>query len=220
MFSPDTDNKGFTLIELLIVVAIIGILVALAFPGSQKMIASADKVRCINNLRQIGTAISLYGGDNQGSLPGPCDNSIRTTYRINNNDLGAFLAPYWNLPPADTVTRDAPPLMCPAWKRKVNATGGKCYWNPARIKGYYDANGLPMYCPFKGGSNSPMRMQAVLSIPGFVASKQWMIQDFDQGNYTQAVVPGQAATPVHDSVRNVLFFDLHVESVPTTITLD
>ena len=221
MFSPATRKCGFTLIELLVVISIIAILAALLLAGSQKMIASADNVGCLNNLRQIGVAVTMYAGEHQGLLPGPCDNSIRSTYRINNNDFGAFLAPYWNLPPADTVTRDAPALMCPAWKRQVKAaTEARCYWNPARIKGYYETNGLPTYFPFKGGSNSPMRMQAILSIPNLMISKQWMIQDYDQINNSQGVVPGQAATPVHGSVRNVLFFDCHAESVPVSTVLN
>jgi len=216
MVSPHPRSRGFTLIELLTVITIIALLAALVFAGSQKMISSADSVGCLNNLRQIGVAVTLYAGDHQGSLPGPCDNSIRTTYRINNNDFGAFLAPYWNLPPADTVTRNAPVLMCPAWKRRMKASDGKCYWNPPRIKGYYNADGSPKYFPFKGAPDSPLRIQTLLSITNFMASKQWMIQDFDQINNSQVAMPGQAATPVHGSIRNVLFFDNHVESVPAS----
>lgn len=220
MFSPAARTKGFTLIELLAVVSIIAILASLVFAGSRKIITSADSVGCLNNLRQIGAAVTLYAGEHQGSLPGPCDNSIRTTYRVNNNDFGAFLAPYWNLPPADTVTRDAPALMCPAWKRQIKAADGKCYWNPPRIKGYYNADGSPKYFPFKGAPDSPLRLQTILSIPGLMASKQWMIQDFDQINNSQVAMPGQAAAPVHGSIRNVLFFDCHVESVPVSTVLN
>ena len=218
--SRTVGKNGFTLVELLATITIIAVLVGLGTVGYMKAIDSADSVRCLANMRAVGVGISMYCADHQGFLPGQCDNSIRHTYRINNNDLGAFLAPYWNLPPADTITRDAPALMCPAWKRKVNVAGGKCYLNPSGIKGYYNADGTRKYCPFKGNSDSPMRMLAILSIPGLMASQQWMVQDFDQVNCVTINITGQAATPVHGSVRNVLFFDLHAEAVPATTILN
>jgi prepilin-type processing-associated H-X9-DG protein len=65
-----------------------------------------------------------------------------------------------------------------------------------------------------------MRMQVILSIPDLMASKQWMIQDYDMINSPQVGTPGQAPTPVHGNVRNVLFFDLHAESVPASTILN
>ncbi len=215
--------KAFTLIELLAVIAIIAILATLGVVGSKKAMASADNVRCLSNLRQIGAAISLYGGDNQGALPGQCDNSIRTTYRINNGDLGAFIAPYLGLLAADTVTRDATSLMCPAWKNKMKAADGKCYWSPFRLKGFYNPdNPSGYFSPFGKGQpdGKPLRMQTILSIPGFAASRQWMIQDFDMVNGSGLEMPGQSSTPVHGSVRNVIFFDFHAESVPVSTVLN
>lgn len=217
-------NTAFTLVELLAATAIVGVLAALSIAGLSRATATADRTKCLTNLKATGIAIAQYGADNQGLLPGKSDNSIRATYRINNGDLGAFLAPYWGLPPADTVTRNAPPLMCPAWKRTMrNASDQKCYWSPFRLKGFYNpANPTGYFSPFGKGQpdGEPLRMQTILQISGFMASKQWMIQDLDMLNAPSLNVPGQSPSPVHGGVRNVLYFDFHAEPLPVSTILD
>jgi general secretion pathway protein G len=61
--------SGFTLIELLVVIAIIAVLAAIAFPAIGGMLSKGDSVKCVNNLRQIGTGVSMYVADNNGALP-------------------------------------------------------------------------------------------------------------------------------------------------------
>ena len=57
-------SKGFTLIELLIVVAIIGILAAIAIPNLLNAIDRGKQKRTMADLRSIGTAVESYAVDN------------------------------------------------------------------------------------------------------------------------------------------------------------
>ena len=67
-FSP-SSKKNFTLIELLVVIAIIAILAGLLLPALNSARGKAKTIQCVGNLRQIGTGLTMYVGDNNDYLP-------------------------------------------------------------------------------------------------------------------------------------------------------
>ncbi|MGA2786268.1 MAG: prepilin-type N-terminal cleavage/methylation domain-containing protein [Verrucomicrobiota bacterium] len=63
------QKKAFTLIELLVVIAIIAILAALLLPALAAAKRKAQKINCVNNLKQLGLAFRVWEGDHSDRYP-------------------------------------------------------------------------------------------------------------------------------------------------------
>ena len=75
-------QRGFSLVELLVVIAVIGVLIALLLPAVQAARAAARRSQCASTLRQVGLAIRNYADANRGRLPDNSHTGVSWIYQI------------------------------------------------------------------------------------------------------------------------------------------
>lgn len=93
-----TKQQGFTLIELLVIIAIIGVLIAIAFPVSTHVMQQAKTAASTNTVNTISAAINMFNEDHD-FFPGQLDLDNDNTDDSWNKSLVAALTGY--LPKAD-----------------------------------------------------------------------------------------------------------------------
>ncbi|MCF7838438.1 MAG: prepilin-type N-terminal cleavage/methylation domain-containing protein [Candidatus Marinimicrobia bacterium] len=209
-------GRGFTLVELLIVIALIGILVAMLFPAVQSAMNRANISQCQGSLRAIGQGIELYVGDNRNYLP-PTEAGSHSWPHFLAEYLGlepmggtaepspaptrwkpgkAIASGWWGIAPKNNVI-----WGCPAWYGADEAIPG--YGMNARLE-----------APDNKDTGAPANVPQIdyLTYP----NKRILIADAKD-----LIITGDGnLDPLrHGEGANYLFVDLHVEGLwPTNAT--
>ncbi|UCG50357.1 MAG: DUF1559 domain-containing protein [Phycisphaerales bacterium] len=158
------QHRGaFTLVELLTVIAIVAVLMGILVPVLSSARASARKVACLSNLRQIGVAIHSYSDDYSGNIPfgpkappflSPTDFysstgavtsliSLRTGAPVG---LGLLLESYLSSQPTVLFCPDSDQrFITEAELAKVGISQAQCsyYYRHASVTSLFDSGGSP-----------------------------------------------------------------------------
>lgn len=210
-------QRGFTLLELIVTIATIAILATLSVSAYSKVWLVKNKVVCASNLRSIGSAITLFAQEQNGSLPGPVYTGQKAYYHdpaqaIYYRNLCDYLAPVMDLPPAQGGSELlARVFVCPgwkAWKGRNPSASDNVYIVPYQTRMEDGSLFTPFGYPGATVQNPQSLPMKLIQIPSL--SKRAALMDADGG-----LAPGWAVppAPVHGKKRNYLFFDGHVETL-------
>lgn len=185
---------GFTLLELGVVVAVVGVLMALLLPGAVHAMARGRDVICRSNLRQWGIATHGYAAENGDFLPpdgAPNGESTESGWYVDLPRV-AGVDPYhavpWRTNPVATLPRTL--WLCPANRRRSNG------------------HNLFHYCLNENvnGRGVGRRIQA-----GAIPTPTTTVWLFDNGRLAAVASVNNPHTNLHGAGCHFLFMDGHVE---------
>jgi prepilin-type N-terminal cleavage/methylation domain-containing protein/prepilin-type processing-associated H-X9-DG protein len=222
-------SPGFTLLELITVVAIVAVLVSLAFPLAAMIRGEGDRVKCASNLRQVGTGLLSFSMDHDNRLPGPLLGAVFPWWSNEPKALSWWIWSYVNIETSFKKPREDV-LMCPSYKRDVKGdyTSIPVFTlnTAAKMRGDLETDRQPFGYPHPYLNGRPVADREPLRVPQLADLTDatgtggpaivWALKDADACDpvfRNSSFFKRLPREPRHRGSRNALFFDFHVGGV-------
>src|SRR5215469_3777883 len=164
-------KKAFTLIELLVVIAIIAILAAILLPVLSSAQERGKRAQCINNLKQVGVACTMYAQENNDIFPPATLNGgwgLNNPIEMNSNMLAAASSVGFNTNSSGTAAGSLAPSI---WTCPERPTLPAQQTPPVWALGYQYYGGMTKWYP-NGGATSA---KAASPVKTTTSKAQWML---------------------------------------------
>jgi len=188
---------GFTLVEMAVVIVIMGLLMAILFPGYAAVKRKSSQAACASNMKQVGMAILLFAEENDGWLPpGPSGNTINTFIRdsrfggtasnvVDKSNLEYYITNYITTTSLGKKRKGNAVFSCPARDAKHNIAWkrGSCFGGA-------------------GGAYGTQNSEKLIAVD----TNDYFLVDFTKAFTNHSAISETVKNP-HGAVRNLLRTD-------------